>query len=199
MATSICTSSEDFPEVTYCERLGGNTWEVAAGSISPWESLSRFLAWAGHLSVAAVGGAWYYWEEMTGEERPEGSYTLGSITSRFWVLACAGHHRKKKSRKANKNLSSDEFWEHSWAKAKRLLAAKQTCVWGTQKCLVLCLHHRIVLQVWIISTLQRLEVLTWQSGRAMPKRLHHIVLELKAQRAKTPNYQLKLKRWQVRK
>lgn len=108
--------------------------------------------------------------------------------------------QEKKSGKANKNLSSDEFWEHSWAKAKRLLAAKQTCVWGTQKCLVLCLHYRIVLQVWIISTLQRLEVWTWQSGRAMPKRLHHhIVLELKAQRAKTPNYQLKLKRCQVRK
>lgn len=47
---------------------------------------------------------------MTGEERPEGIYTLGSITSRFWDMACAGHHRKKKKGgKVDKNLSSDEF------------------------------------------------------------------------------------------
>lgn len=40
MATSICISSEDFPEVTYSERLGGNTGEVAALVLYHPESLS---------------------------------------------------------------------------------------------------------------------------------------------------------------
>lgn len=58
--------------------------------------------------------------------------------------------------------------------------------------------HRAVPQIWVILILQkiklRLNILTWQSGRAMPKSLHDNIMEFWNRRPKMPKLLTEVKK-----